>query len=43
VVFPHVITLGFRCLFPAHSVEEALSIVLERFSRLPKVIFYDVT
>jgi len=24
-------------------VEEALSIVLERFSRLPKVIFYDVT
>jgi len=43
VVFPHVITLGFRRTFQAHSVGEALSIVLERFSRLPKVIFYDVT
>lgn len=39
---PHVITLGFRCLFRAESVREALSIVLERFPRLPKVIFYDV-
>lgn len=42
VVCPHVITLGFRCLFRAESVGEALSIVLERFPRLPKVIFYDV-
>jgi len=42
VVCPHVITLGFRCLFRAESVGEALSIVLERFSKLPKAIFYDV-
>ena len=42
VVCPHVITLGFRCLFRAESVGEALSIVLERFPSLPKVIFYDV-
>jgi len=42
VVCPHVITLGFRCLFRAESVGEALSIVLERFPKLPEVIFYDV-
>lgn len=42
VVCPHVVTLGFRCLFRAESVGEALSIVLERFPKLPKVIFYDV-
>ena len=42
VVCPHVITLGFRVLFNAESVGEALSIVLERFPELPKVIFYDV-
>jgi len=42
VVCPHVITLGFRCLFRAESVGEALSIVLERFAKLPKAIFYDV-
>lgn len=42
VVCPHVITLGFRCLFRAESVGEALSVVLERFPKLPKVIFYDV-
>lgn len=42
VVCPHVITLGFRVLFRAESVGEALSIVLERFPVLPKVIFYDV-
>jgi len=42
VVCPHVITLGFRCLFRAESVGEALSIILERFPQLPKVIFYDV-
>jgi len=42
VVCPHVITLGFRCLFRAESVGEALSIILERFPKLPRVIFYDV-
>lgn len=42
VVCSHVITLGFRCLFRAESVGEALSVVLERFPKLPKVIFYDV-
>lgn len=42
VVCPHVITLGFRCLFRAESVGEALSIVLESFPMLPRVIFYDV-
>ena len=42
VVCPHVVTLGFRCLFHAESVGEALSIVLERFPKLPRVIFYDV-
>jgi len=38
----HVITLGFRCPFRAESVGEALSIVLERFPQLSKVIFQDV-
>jgi len=42
VVCPHVITLGFRVLFRAESVGEALSVVLERFPRLPAVVFYDV-
>lgn len=42
VVCPHVITLGFRCMFRAESVGEALSVVLERFPKLPSVIFYDV-
>jgi len=42
VVCPHVITLGFRCMFRAESVGEALSIILERFPKLPSVIFYDV-
>jgi len=42
VVCPHVITLGFCCLFRAESVREALSIVLERFPCLPKVTFYEV-
>jgi len=42
VVCPHVTTLGFRVLFNAESVGEALSIVLERIPRLPKAIFYDV-
>lgn len=42
VVCPHVITLGFRCMFRAESVGEALSIILERFPKLPRVVFYDV-
>jgi len=42
VVCPHVVTLGFRCLFQAESVGEALSILLERFPKLPRAVFYDV-
>ena len=42
VVCPHVITLGFRCMFRAESVGEALSVVLERCPTLPSVILYDV-
>jgi len=42
VICPHVITYGFRCLFQAESMGDALSLVLERFPQLPKVIFYDV-
>lgn len=42
VVCPHIVTLGFRCLFRAESVGKALSIILERFPKLPKVVFYDV-
>lgn len=42
VVCPHVITLGFRCLFRAESVGEALSIILAWFPKLAKVVFYDV-
>lgn len=42
VLCPHVITLSFSCLFRADSVGQALSILLERFPVLPRVIFYDV-
>lgn len=42
VVCPHVVTLGFRVMFDAESVSEALSVILERFPTLPKVVFYDV-
>jgi len=42
VVCPHVVTLGFRCLFRAESEGEALSIVIERFPKLPLVILHDV-
>lgn len=42
VVCPHVVTLGFRVMFDAESVSEALSVILERFPKLPKVVFYDV-
>lgn len=42
IVCPHVITLGFRVMFQAESVADALSLILERFPALPKVVFYDV-
>lgn len=42
VLYPHVIALGYRCLFRADRVGEALSDVLERFPVLPRGIFYDV-
>jgi len=42
VVCPHVITLGFRVMFDPESVSDALSVILERFPKLPEVIFYDV-
>ena len=42
IVCPHVITMGFRVMFQAESVADALSLILERFPRLPKVVFYDV-
>lgn len=42
VVCPHVVTLGFRVMFDAESVGDALSVILERFPTLPRVIFYDV-
>lgn len=42
IVCPHVVTLGFRVMFQAESVADALSLILERFPALPKVVFYDV-
>jgi len=42
VVCPHVVTMGFRVMFQAESVADALSVILERFPQLPKVVFYDV-
>lgn len=42
IVCPHVVTLGFRVMFQAESVADALSLILERFPALPRVIFYDV-
>lgn len=42
IVCPHVVTMGFRVMFQAESVADALSLILERFPALPKVIFYDV-
>ena len=42
VVCEHVITLGFRVLDKAESIEDGLSILLERFPVLPQKIFYDV-
>ena len=42
IVCPHVVTMGFRVMFQAESVSDALSVILERFPELPKVVFYDV-
>ena len=42
VVCPHVVTMGFRVMFEAESVADALSVILERFPKLPMVVFYDV-
>ena len=42
IVCPHVLTMGFRVMFQAESVADALSLILERFPKLPKVVFYDV-
>eukprot|EP00170_Pyropia_yezoensis_P003778 contig_15827_g3789 len=42
IVCSHVVTMGFRVMLKAESVADALSLVLERFPALPKVIFYDV-
>jgi len=42
IVCPHVVTMGFRVMFQAESVADALSVILERFPELPKVVFYDV-
>lgn len=42
IVCPHVVTMGFRGMFKAESVADALSLILERFPALPKVIFNDV-
>lgn len=42
IVCPHVVTMGFRVMFNSESVADALSLILERFPALPKVIFYDV-
>lgn len=42
IVCPHVVTMGFRVMFQAESVADALSLILERFPALPKVVFYDV-
>jgi len=41
-VWPHVVTLGFRVMFKPESVSDALSVILERFPKLPEVVFYDV-
>jgi len=42
VVCPHVVTMRFRVMFEAESVADALSVILELFPKLPKVVFYDV-
>jgi len=36
------VTMWFRVMFQAESVAGALFLVLERFPRLPRVVFYDV-
>lgn len=42
VVCPHIVTLGFRVMFDSESFGDALSVILERFPKLSKVIFYEV-
>lgn len=42
IVCPHVVIFGFRVMFQAESVADALSLILERFPTLPKVVFYGV-
>lgn len=42
VLCPHVISYGFRVLTKAESVEDGISIILERFPFLPKTIYYDM-
>lgn len=42
VLCPHVVSYGFRVLTKAESVEDGISVVLERFSDIPKTIYYDM-
>jgi len=42
VLCPHVISYGFRVLAKAESVEDGISVVLERFPVPPKTIYYDM-
>lgn len=42
VLCPHVVSYGFRVLTKAESVEDGISVVLERFSSIPKTIYYDM-
>jgi len=42
VLCPHVISYGFRVLTKAESVEDGISVVLERFPVPPKTIYYDM-
>jgi len=42
IVCPHMVTMGFRVMFAAERVAEALSVILERVPKFPKVVLYDV-
>lgn len=39
---PHVVCYGFRVLTKAESVEDGISVVLERFAKIPKTIYYEM-
>lgn len=39
---PHVVTLGVRVMFDPESLSDTLSVILERFPRLPRVVFYAI-